>query len=137
MRPLKERRERFVRLVAKILLDAQLNKRPRRASPRPIHPGGSLAAFRHAELLLRGSPKQFQDLFRVTQDQFWQLLEWLELHTGLEGTRFQTSAQKLLAFLWICGFNETQRNTSHRFLVAQSSVSVAFHTVLPCMVQLF
>ena len=67
MKPLKQRRQQFVRLVAKVLLDAQLNRPARRASsPHVIHPGGPLAAFRHAELLLKGSPKMFHELFRVT-----------------------------------------------------------------------
>ncbi|KAK6843921.1 hypothetical protein PG987_004781 [Apiospora arundinis] len=136
--PLPERRKAFVRLVASRLLLARLKNQPAEHSLRNIiHPGGCLTALQHVELLLKGSSTQFVELFRLTKSQFWKLLDWLELHTGLESTRFQSSAQKLLVFLWICGFAEPQRNAAHRFLCAQSSVSLAFHTVLPKMVQLF
>lgn len=101
-----------------------------------IHPGGPLAALQLVQQFLDSSDTQFRDLFRLNKRQFWQLLDWLQ-HHGLTDSRFQTAPQKLIIFLWILAHSEPQRNTAHRFICAQSTVSAVFHTLLPLMVQLF
>ncbi|KAK8095155.1 uncharacterized protein PG998_014379 [Apiospora kogelbergensis] len=69
--PIPDRRLRFVKLIAAALSEAQAAQATqaqqahrRRQLRRIIHPGGYLAASRHIEQLLSGSPKQFYELFR-------------------------------------------------------------------------
>jgi hypothetical protein len=135
---LKERRQAIIKLVARQLITiAQSSAAVQQQERRSIHRGGYLAALRHVDLLLKGSDKQFHELFRLHKQQFWQLLNWLEENTDLADTQYQTSAQKLLIFLWISAFGEPQRNAAHRFLCAQSTVSVVFQTVLKAMQKLY
>ena len=106
-----ERRKQLVRLVARTLmwhlLQPRQQRQRRRQHRQVIHPGGVLVALRHIALVLKGSPKQFQRLIRLTKPQFWRLLDWLETNAGLVDTQYQTSAQKLLVFLWICASAKT------------------------------
>jgi beta-galactosidase/beta-glucuronidase len=94
-----------VRLVARTLMmhlieqHQQRQLRQRQRQRQLIHPGGFIAALHHIDQLLKGSPKQFQEMFRLPKPQFWRLLHWLETNTGLTDTQYQTSAQKLLIFL--------------------------------------
>ena len=137
----RERRRQFVRLIARTLLAHLIQdhqqRRKRQQQREVIHPGGYLAALQHIDHLLQGSPRQFKELFRLTKPQFWQLLEWFEQNTELADTKWQTSTQKLLIFLWIFAFGETQRNASHCFLCAQSSGSTTFRTVLVAIQKLY
>lgn len=55
----KQRRKQFVRLVTRILLEAQAGVLEQRSPPQVIHPGGVLAAIRHVEMLLQRSNPQF------------------------------------------------------------------------------
>lgn len=133
------RRKHFVRLVTRTLMLHVIEQHQQRQlrQRQVIHPGGFIAALHHIDQLLKGSPKQFKELFRMTKPQFQLLLEWLEDNAGLADTKYQTSAQKLLIFLWMCAFSEPQRNASHCFACAQSSVSTTFNTVLIAMQVLF
>lgn len=101
----------------------------------PIHPGGPPAATQIAEGLLAGSDVEFADTFRMSKSTFFALTSWLRLH-GIEDSKFQTVEHKLMIFLYIVGFGEPQRNASHRFKVAQSTVSSVFHIILNVLVEL-
>jgi hypothetical protein len=42
--------------------------------------------------LMRGSEKQFEELFRMKQPDFHALVSWLRDNCGLEGTQYQSAA---------------------------------------------
>ena len=93
-----------------------------RGPPRQlIHPEGPLGALQYAQYVIGGSDTMFKDLFRLTKPEFHSLLDWLK-HHGLVETQYQMTALKPMIFLWILAYEEPQRNTSHHFLCAQSSV---------------
>lgn len=102
-----------------------------------IHPGGPTAATAFAHFLLDGSERQFQELFRLNKAVFRNLCEWLKKNTLLHDTRYQSAEQKVMIFLWILSFDESQRNAAHRFGVAQSTISTVVHEMLPYFIALF
>ncbi|ORY60128.1 uncharacterized protein BCR38DRAFT_444048, partial [Pseudomassariella vexata] len=95
-----------VNSALQVLRDSYSLDREGDHSPR----GGFVAARRLANRLLEGSPTRFFQLFRMNKDTFWKLLEWLETYTAFKGTYYQSAAQKLMIFLWILAYNESQRN---------------------------
>lgn len=103
---------------------------------RSIHHAGPEAARELADSIYRGSPTQFKDLFRMERTHFKRLVVWLQYNAGLKGSRYQTSIQKVMIFLWILAHNESQRNTAHKFQVSQSTVSSIFKQLLPMFVKL-
>ncbi|KAG6073348.1 hypothetical protein E4U15_006458, partial [Claviceps sp. LM218 group G6] len=74
------------------------------------------AASKYAYELLNSPDDIFKDVLRLTKNQFYRLLQWLKANTRLDKERqLRTCEQKLMVFLYIMGFGETQRNTAHRF----------------------
>lgn len=140
-------KHQFVKLVIVTVGDSlipdllRLARVDRRAFPtlqrQTIHAGGWKASHTYARRQLAIADSAFRETYRIDKQIFWRLLDWLETNGGLRGSRYQSSAQKLLVFLWIIAFGEPQRNAAHRFLCAQSTVHAVFHAVLAAMLQLF
>jgi hypothetical protein len=101
-----------------------------------INEGGPLAANRFAARLLTGSERRFFELFRMTQTEFTALVEWVCENCPVSNTRYYTVELKVMLFLWIVAFNETQRNAAHFFGVSQSTVSRTVKQYLPHFVRL-
>ncbi len=119
--------------VALTVLTDELGRR--RRQPQVIHPGGTAVAVKVAEDLLIASPRRFEELFRMTRQEFDALVDWLS-NSGLEGSKYLSLAHKVMVFLWILGHNESQRNAAHRFHIGQGTVSKLVHEVLPGFVAL-
>lgn len=102
--------------------DQEMSTYPEEGNDDPHRP--TVAASRQlCNEILRGSEKRFEELFRMKKAVFWALCRWLRLHTEASGSRLQSLEQKVMVFLWICAFDETQRNAAHRFRMHQSTVS--------------
>jgi DDE superfamily endonuclease len=79
-------------------------------------------------------PEQsFYDIFRMLKPTFKSLCKWLRKNTPLRSSRRVCLEQKVLVFLYTCAFNEPQSNTSTRFHLAQSTVSVIMQDLLKAM----
>ena len=101
-----------------------------------IHPEGPEGARRFIRSILVGSETKFRQQFRMTKQQFRLLTGWFRRNTDLEESRHLLLEQKILVFLWICAFNETQRQAANFFGISQSTVSAIFHEVLGGMQKL-
>lgn len=100
-----------------------------------IHIHGPAESSAFINQLLEGSPRRFQELFRLTQDEFTKLHDWLTDYDYLRGSRYQNTRQKLVIFLYIMATGASQRQTAFFLLCAQSAVHRAFHHVLTGMQQ--
>ncbi|KEY72644.1 hypothetical protein S7711_11543 [Stachybotrys chartarum IBT 7711] len=83
--------------------------------------------------LLQAPDRMFKDLFRMKKTVFFELCRYLrnnnpELEDGRQGLEL-----KVMIFLWICAYNETQRNTAYRFYTSQGQVSAVFHQLISPM----
>ena len=87
--------------------------------------------------LLHAPDTMFNDLFRLKKAVFFDLCRWLRINVGAEGNRRQSLEQKVMVFLWICAYNEPQRNTAYRFRMHQSTVSRIFHELIKPMNEAF
>lgn len=72
----------------------------------------------YAEWLLDAPKTMFKDLFRMLKAAFRGLCKWLRIYTIVAATRYQSLEQKVIVFLWICTYNEPQRNTAFRFKIS-------------------
>jgi hypothetical protein len=78
-------------------------------------------------LLNCGSSHRIQSQLRMKLDTFYQLKDWLLLHTELRssvyGSRVVSIEEKLAIFLYIAGTNAGNRTTQERFNRAGSLIS--------------
>ncbi|KAJ1328859.1 nuclease HARBI1 [Microdochium nivale] len=94
--------------------------------------------YRTNQCLFDISDLQFHDTFRMTKASFIMLEAWMAEHTLLVDNRHGTSLRlMLMVFLWICAFNETQRNASRMFALSTSIVSYVFNEVLKAIQVLY
>lgn len=82
---------------------------------------------------LRQPEYAFKTLFRMSKSNYRSLLTWLRTHAELRDSRKATAGLKLMIFLWICAYNEPQRNAAAFFKISQQTVSNVFTQVLRCM----
>jgi len=88
------------------------------------------------EYLRPAKAVDFVNLFRMTQETFRRLVSWLQNYGGLRSTVNTSVDQKVMVFLRICAFNETQRVVADIFSRAQRTVGSIFHEVLASMLML-
>jgi hypothetical protein len=100
--------------------------------PQPINKGPK-AAREYAHGILEGPESRFRELFRVERSVFMDLVNSLRLNTPICSTRYESVEQKVMIFLW----DETQRNTAHRFMVSQSTVSAVIDELLGYFLTLY
>ncbi|KAH0419933.1 hypothetical protein CcaCcLH18_14246 [Colletotrichum camelliae] len=99
-------------------------------------PGGTEWASESAASLLCGERDNFHQMFRVSKRNFMNIVAWLQHHTFVKDTRYQSSEHKLMIGLYIPGQGARQRTTSNKFQVAQSTVSEIYQQVLTGLVSL-
>jgi DDE superfamily endonuclease len=69
-------------------------------------------------------------MFRINKAIFRSLYQWLHDEGHLQSSQRTRLEQKVMVFLWMCAYNEPQRNTAMRFNITQAQVSNIFHEVL-------
>lgn len=91
------------------------------------------ASREYCNELLIGSDKVFEEHFRLKKAVFSALCSWLRTNTEASESRQQSLEQKVMVFLWICAFDETQRNAAHKFKIGQATVSRIVQSLLEPM----
>ena len=124
-------------IVRAIRINLDANRHPRGGNRDRLNSGGPAAAAAKVDELLTGSNRRFLEIFRVTIDEFKDLMTWLRANTDIEGSRYQSDEMKTLIFLYIICNAATQRQTAHFFGVSQSSVSRTVASLIRCFVRLY
>lgn len=91
----------------------------------------------YCQRLLDGHPDVLRQETRLTKIQLLKLVEWLQMHGGLEATSTVSQVLKVMIFCYICGKGATTRDAAAHFMRSVSIISAAFHEVLDAMQYLF
>jgi len=75
------------------------------------------------EKLLNSSDDVFERFARMRKRQFYQLRDWLEVHTELCNSRWVSMEEKILSFLHIVGKGAVQEDVGHIFHRSTQTVS--------------
>jgi hypothetical protein len=90
----------------------------------------SLSGEAWTQELLGGHPGRFLENCRLEKDTFILLKQQLVSVGHLKASRFVSSDQQLLIFLWICGHNASVRQAQERFQHSGETISRYFRQTL-------